>query len=208
MKERYTDQELIDRGLLELSPEGHLQTPMPAYNTGKKMNEQPLELVTGSDFDLPSDLMRIEDKLDEVLALLTKPKRSTARKTHEYSVDFELIWEGYPDRAGTNSKQKAYTAFRMRQLEGVGITEMQAGTGRYFMYCRATGKLKTEYVMAASRFFGSGREFENEWIIPKKDTMPKSDKEWEDAGIAVGTFARPGESMTALKRRIEVALRD
>jgi hypothetical protein len=172
------------------------------------MTEQPLELVTGSDFDLPSDLMRIEDKLDQILALLTKKKRTNGRKTHEYTAEFEAVWGSYPSRSGGNSKQKAFTAFRMRQLEGVGLTEMQAGTGRYWCYCRATGKLKTEYVMSASRFFGSGREYENEWIIPKKDTMPKSDQEWVLAGEEKNIYARPGESMTALKRRIEVALRD
>jgi hypothetical protein len=172
------------------------------------MTEQPLELVTGSDFDLPSDLMRIEDKLDQILALLNKPKRSTVRKTHEYTAEFEAVWGSYPSRSGGNSKQKAFTAFRMRQMEGVTIAQLQGGTDRYRKYCDATDKLKTEYVQQGSRFFGSGREFENEWIIPKKDTMPKSDQEWIIAGEDKSIYARAGESMTALKRRIEVALRD
>jgi hypothetical protein len=95
----------------------------------------------------------------------------------------------------------------MRQLEGVSLTEMQSGVGRYFEYCRLTDKLKTEYVMAASRFFGSGREYENEWIAPKKEKKILSDQDWIDAGEEKDIYARAGESMVELKRRIQVALR-
>jgi hypothetical protein len=63
MTERYTDQELIDRGLLELSPDGHLRTPLPVY---KKIT------IDVSKWDCPTQLDRIESKLDEVLVLLKR----------------------------------------------------------------------------------------------------------------------------------------
>ena len=160
-----------------------------------------------SDWSCPTQLDRIEAMLTVLLEIAKKPKRTNGRKTHEYTASFEEIWEGYPTRAGTNSKQKAFTAYRMRQMEGVTITELQSGVGRYFEYCRLTGKLKTEYVMAASRFFGSGREYENEWHVPKQPKKLNSDQDWIAAGIDKGIEARTGETMAELKRRVEVALR-
>ena len=148
--------------------------------------------------------MNIDEKLDRILELLEKKKKPNPRRAHEYTPEFEAIWGSYPARAGANSKQKAFTAYRMRQLEGVTVYEMSTGTDRYKNYCIRTSKIKTEYVMQGSRFFGSGREYENEWVAPKQ---LMSDADWKDAGMAKGIEARPGESMVELKRRIEVALR-
>jgi hypothetical protein len=43
---------------------------------------------------------------------------------------------------------------------------MQAGVQRYTAWCEATDKTGTETVMQARRFFGPGREWENEWQPP------------------------------------------
>jgi hypothetical protein len=207
MKERYTDQELIDRGLLELSPEGHLQTPMPAYNTGKKMTEQPLELVTGSDWDCETQLDRIEANQKEIIALLTKKKRPNGRKELEYSSDFDELWKRYPERSGGNPKSKAWGAVRSRLAEYVPIEVLGAGLDRYIAYVEAEGMVGGNFVMQAARFFGINKEYENDWKISVKTTAPKTDQEWIIAGEEKDIYARAGESMTELKRRIEVALR-
>jgi hypothetical protein len=156
---------------------------------------------------IPSDLMRIEEKLDWIIAHLSKPKKTNNRKTHEYTAEFEEIWGSYPLRAGGNSKQKAFTAYRMRQMEGVPITQMQTGTDRYRKYCAATGKLKTEYVMQASRFFGSNREYENEWVVPKDATTPKTNDDWSDKAKELHIEPRSGEPWSDFIRRVKEAMR-
>ena len=92
-------------------------------------------------------------------------------------------------------------------MEGVTITHMQRGTDRYRRYCDATGKLKTEYVMQGSRFYGSGREYENEWAIPKQPKSLKTDQVWIDAGKEKGVEPRAGESMAEFKHRLGAFLR-
>ena len=171
------------------------------------MTEQELSLEPETDWTLQSDLQRIEEKLDWIIAHLSKPKKSNGRKTHEYTAEFEEVWGGYPLRAGGNSKQKTYTAFRMRQLEGVPIKEMLEGTDRYRNYCARTDKIKTEYVMQGSRFFGSGREYENEWVVPKEAVTPKNNHEWLDKAQELGIEARTGEGWNDFIGRVREAIR-
>lgn len=76
---------------------------------------------------------------------------------------FEAAWKAYPKREGANPKNKAHSAWKARLKEGVTAEAMMAGVARYAAYCQAKGNTGTEYVMQAQRFFGKGREFDNEW---------------------------------------------
>jgi hypothetical protein len=76
---------------------------------------------------------------------------------------FEAAWKAYPKREGANPKNKAHSAWKARLKEGVTAEAMMAGVARYAAYCQSKGNTGTEYVMQAQRFFGKGREFENEW---------------------------------------------
>lgn len=76
---------------------------------------------------------------------------------------FETAWKAYPKREGANPKNKAHSAWKARLKEGVTAEAMMAGVARYAAYCQAKGNTGTEYVMQAQRFFGKGREFDNEW---------------------------------------------
>lgn len=76
---------------------------------------------------------------------------------------FETAWKAYPKREGANPKNKAHSAWKARLKEGVTAESMLAGVARYAAYCQAKGNTGTEYVMQAQRFFGKGREFDNEW---------------------------------------------
>lgn len=114
-------------------------------------------------------------------AMYKKPaKQPTPRKArNEYPDWFEEIWKAYPKRAGSNPKGKAYGAAvqRLKDIRSTafsesGIQSMGFGVKRYAAYCKATGKLNTEYIMQAATFFGPDKHYENAWAIPKKPGEP------------------------------------
>lgn len=77
----------------------------------------------------------------------------------------------YPKRNGANPWPKAEQALRARLREGVDPDTIRAGLERYAAWCAATGKIGTETVMQAVRFFGKGREWEADWS-PPADAAP------------------------------------
>ncbi len=93
-------------------------------------------------------------------------------KDLDYSPEFEALWHEYPKRAGGNPKRLADRSFNARLAEGVTPEAMRDGMTRYRRFIEATGKLGTEYVMQAARFFGPDRPFEEEWAIPASTGKP------------------------------------
>lgn len=97
---------------------------------------------------------------------LTAPSAPNVRGTQKSSqIDeqFEAAWKAYPPRSGSRSKVKAKEAWNARRKEGVSTEDMMQGVIRYAAYCTVKGSIGTEYVMQAQRFFGKGREYENDW---------------------------------------------
>ncbi|VDZ82816.1 DNA-binding protein [Kluyvera intermedia] len=84
----------------------------------------------------------------------------------EYSLDFELVWQEYPKRAGGNPKGAAFKHWKARLAEGATPQAILDGVRRYAAFIRATGKLGTEYVKQAATFFGPDRHFEEPWTPP------------------------------------------
>lgn len=94
-------------------------------------------------------------------------KAASSEKKPPYPQEFELAWQKYPKRPGSNPKRQAFKAWSARAKEGHDPAVMLAGVIRYGKYCQTTGKANTEYVMQAVRFFGTSCEFENEWTPPE-----------------------------------------
>lgn len=109
---------------------------------------------------------------------------------------FEAAWLLYPKRAGGNSKTEAMRAWDARVAQGVPPEALHTGVMRYAEFCRATGKLGTEYVMQTARFFGPSLQWQEPWIAPSmKLTRTK-----QETGI---------QNLTdAMKRRAEEATVD
>ena len=87
-----------------------------------------------------------------------------------YSERFEVSWKTYPKRAGSNPKKAAYKAWKARGAEAV--FDMNLGTCKYANFCKATGKIGTEYVMQAKTFFGPDRHYLEDWNLPAPDKKP------------------------------------
>lgn len=84
----------------------------------------------------------------------------------EYPAVFEQTWAAYPKRAGGNPKGTAYKCWQARTREGHDPAVILAGVTRYAEFCRATGKVRTETVMQAKRFFGPEKPFLEAWELP------------------------------------------
>lgn len=97
---------------------------------------------------------------------------------------FDEAWALYPRRGGSNPKRDALHAWRARIGERVVAGEMLAGVRRYRAFCERTGKVGSEYVMQARRFFGPARPFAESWETPTDPDAWKRDP----------TQFRPGES--------------
>jgi len=78
---------------------------------------------------------------------------------------FSAAWAAYPRRAGGNPKRKAASSYRARLRDGARAADLLAGVERYRQYCEATGKVGTEFVMQAARFFGPDRSYEDAWEV-------------------------------------------
>ena len=140
------------------------------------------------------------------------------RPAHEYPAFFENAWIRYPNRAGSNPKPRAFKAWKARIKSGESQEAILEGVLRYAAFCKATGKLSTEYVMQAATFFGPDKRYAEPWTFPivrPKLTAQRSGPTSDSETIALGRKhkieARPGESMdqyrTRLNREIDARAR-
>lgn len=84
-------------------------------------------------------------------------------KEKQSDADFELAFAAFPKRLGGNPKPDALKSWNARIAEGVDPAEMIAGAERYAEFNRVTGKVGTEFVMQAVRFFGKSRHYAEPW---------------------------------------------
>lgn len=78
-----------------------------------------------------------------------------------YTEEFEEAWSSYPRRLGSNSKKSAFKSWNARLKQKVPMSDLTSAIHNYAYYCERTDKLNTEYIMQASRFFGSNEEYKN-----------------------------------------------
>lgn len=119
-----------------------------------------------------------------------KCKEQTTEQTNEeekhtaIEKSFDLIWNRYPKREGSNPKNKAFSCFKARVAEGCMIEHMAAGVARYVLFCKQKGMIGTSYVMQATRFFGPGKEFENDWEVSNANHSNNSQHGLQHTGVA------------------------
>lgn len=89
---------------------------------------------------------------------------------------FDDAWALYPKRSGGNSKPAARKKWVARLREGVPAEVMLAGVGRYRVFCEATGKVGTPYVMQTTRFLGPDRHYDEPWEIPPPESSDDDDR--------------------------------
>jgi uncharacterized protein YdaU (DUF1376 family) len=105
---------------------------------------------------------------------------------HAYSETFLKAWDRYPKRHGDNPKRTAFQAWNARLKAGRSELEMLAGVARYAVRCEQDGKIGTEFIMQAKRFFGPDEPFKNAWDAaaePKPKSAPV-----HETRLAVGEY--------------------
>lgn len=80
---------------------------------------------------------------------------------------FAEFRNAYPQRAGSQRWRDAERAANSRVSEGHVPREMIDGATRYAAFCRAQGKLKTEFVLQAATFLGPNKQFLEPWTLPE-----------------------------------------
>jgi len=138
-----------------------------------------------------------------------KEHGSSAAPTNRVTDDFEVLWKQYPKRSGSNPRKAALQAYSARRKEGVRHKDIAAGLKRYAAWVTATGKLETETVMQAKRFFGPGLEWENPWAVTTtQDVFKIPDNRLVQFASEKGLpDSKPGESFDDWRRRLAGAMR-
>ena len=94
------------------------------------------------------------------------PALRVERGHKNYSAEFLKLWVAYPARSGSAAKEKASIQVAARLREGVPFEFLLEKTTAYRAWAEATGKVGTEKVMQASRFYGASKEYEQgNWSI-------------------------------------------
>jgi hypothetical protein len=96
----------------------------------------------------------------------TSTTLGSATPVHDY---FEVAWVLYPKRSGNNPKADALRCWNARIKDGVDPEQMSLGVTRYARWCKHTGKVGTEHVMQASRFFGPSKIYEQDFAVPQAE---------------------------------------
>lgn len=89
---------------------------------------------------------------------------SSGGSESKYPVEFEAVWQAYPDRPG-RSKADTHKAWKARRKEGVSVEVLMAGVERYAAYCRAC-KTEPGFIKQPTTFFGPGEHYLAEWPLP------------------------------------------
>ena len=95
-----------------------------------------------------------------------KEKNTTARSRQESPPEFDDFKLIYPERGGNQPWGKALKTINARLKDGATWPELIDGAGRYAVFCKATGKLGTEYVLQATTFCGPEQHYLKQWNLP------------------------------------------
>ena len=80
---------------------------------------------------LPSGIQKAVSSKQILKDPPSSPPEGEAESKSEYPSEFEEAWANYPKRAGGNSKQSAFKAWKARIKSGVTAQELIDGTKRY-----------------------------------------------------------------------------
>lgn len=93
------------------------------------------------------------------------PEKNGINQAIYPSEHFEKLWKQYPKREGNNPKKPTGQAINARLKEGHTVEELTKGLERYIKFCQAKQKIGTSFVMQAKRFFGTSKEFLEDWEV-------------------------------------------
>jgi len=96
----------------------------------------------------------------------TDKDKDTSTTAPAVLADFEEFKKSYPLRSGAQPWTKALRTIRARLKEGAQWSDVLEGAHRYAVYCAATDRIGTEYVMQAATFCGPDKHYLELWQPP------------------------------------------
>lgn len=115
---------------------------------------------------------------------------SSATPPNPVETEFDELWKIYPKRSGSNPKNKAFAAYQKSLKRKHNHADIKAGLERYRRWCETTGKIGQETVMQGQRFFGPGREWEQDFGAPaEKIKLPWDNQALWKIRAAIGLEA-------------------
>ena len=116
--------------------------------------------------------------------VLPRVNPAEKRPRQAYPPEFEEIWSAFPNRAGGNSKKKAFKAYQARLRDEPPTTqaELLAGVKRYAAYAAASNIIGTNHVQMVATFLGPDEHWRETW------GPPRSNGEVAGPGRTVKTF--------------------
>lgn len=139
--------------------------------------ENPSSVAPGTDSpapDLPAPAnppqvsIDIKTRTEEQQKISRPPNKKPAVEGEGEPEKFVEAMANYPKRSGSNPRSKALAAWNARVKAGVSERAMLEGVYRYLAYCHGEGKIGSPFVMQASRFFGPGKEYDEDWLPSQK----------------------------------------
>jgi len=104
----------------------------------------------------------------------------TKNQESELPEGFMRAWQVYPKRDGANPRRDAASAWRARLREGETPQRMMLATLGYAKAMENKGKVGSEFVMQAVRFFGKSRPYEDYLGA----TQSPDGQWWQEAGFS------------------------
>lgn len=100
-----------------------------------------------------------------------RDKEEGSKEVKAYTTDFEMFWQLYPKRAGSNPKSRAFRSYGARLSEGHTHEVIMAGEERMAVCIRAEKNEGTRYVLQAATFLGPDLRFLESWTceLPKRN---------------------------------------
>ena len=160
--------ELIDKGLIVLYEVGGKQyAEIPTFTEHQVINnrETPSTIPARSGDATFTRQSGVKAEGKEGKEGKGKEGRESLGAAAPANEIFEQAFAAFPKRFGGNPKPDALKSWNARIAEGVDPAEMLAGTMRYAEHNRIAGKVGTEFVMQAVRFFGKSKHYAEPWAV-------------------------------------------
>lgn len=141
----------------------HFKKHQPVHKPSLFRHPLPAQQLAGSEDD------RLRHQCGTSSANGSTPRvLKSSTPQHPYTPEFLETRKAYPKRAGGDSEADAWKQYQARLRSGEKHEAIHAGTLRYALYVRATGKEGTEYVKQMRTFLGPSRHYLEPWDIPSK----------------------------------------
>lgn len=158
-----------------------------AYRERKKnqqVTETKRDVTPCNEMKRNETLDKIREDKDNIKEKIDKKENvSLNEKSHDQEIEkqFEIFWNAYPKRKGTNSRKEAFLRFKSKVKSGIDPEMIIDGAKRYAAYMRRSGKEYTEFVKQGVSWLNQDLwESDYASVTTSRETSSISDDTWRE----------------------------